>query len=453
METTDRRLALVSRRGQLSAPAQLRVHAAGPAGSQAVRHPGQRARVRRRSVGLADQRIRGSAVRCGPACTTSPAMCSIGSCRCAQAIRIARHLRIQAAATIRTGPPSWRSARSSGARALRAAAAAGPVDDAGLHGPRALDPVRQQRARPGPRFLEGLLHRRRARRFPPSRPWTSSARCWAGPIEEPRRGWPTSARPAFASCRSRPGRRDIRRKDRCRAGRRDYLLGEAESAARRQLPADLSPLPRSAGGGAAEVPRRQAEPACRFPAACCSGACESLSPAGRARAAGPANAAAALVERHEARGRIRVPQSGWFQEAGPDRNRPGATKQEPRGSRFAIPTSASIARPALIASTTTWWTPTSIGSPTSCSAPSSQDIDLYHKPMARNVQLWDDDFQPLLDGPTATARHPPRRGDASPPAACSAIASCFPPCASAGTSCTGIGRWSPISIRAPSGRC
>ena len=30
------------------------------------------------------------------------------------------------------------------------------------------------------------------------------------------------------------------------------------------------------------------------------------------------------------------------------------------------------------------------------------DIDLYHKPMGRNVQLWTDDFQPLLDGPSAT---------------------------------------------------
>ena len=30
------------------------------------------------------------------------------------------------------------------------------------------------------------------------------------------------------------------------------------------------------------------------------------------------------------------------------------------------------------------------------------DIDLYHKPMARNVQLWSHDFRPLLDGPRAT---------------------------------------------------
>ena len=33
----------------------------------------------------------------------------------------------------------------------------------------------------------------------------------------------------------------------------------------------------------------------------------------------------------------------------------------------------------------------------------SQDIDLYHKPMARNVQLWDGEYQAILDGPSATA--------------------------------------------------
>ena len=30
------------------------------------------------------------------------------------------------------------------------------------------------------------------------------------------------------------------------------------------------------------------------------------------------------------------------------------------------------------------------------------DLDLYDKPMARNVQLWTEDYQLLLDGPTAT---------------------------------------------------
>ena len=30
-----------------------------------------------------------------------------------------------------------------------------------------------------------------------------------------------------------------------------------------------------------------------------------------------------------------------------------------------------------------------------------EDIDLYHKPMARNVQLWGHDFTPILDGPRA----------------------------------------------------
>ncbi len=59
------------------------------------------------------------------------------------------------------------------------------------------------------------------------------------------------------------------------------------------------------------------------------------------------------------------------------------------------------------------------------------DCGLYDKPMARNVQIWTADGALLLDGPSASPeqlkqamRHRGR------PAACSAIAFSFPPCAS-----------------------
>ena len=46
------------------------------------------------------------------------------------------------------------------------------------------------------------------------------------------------------------------------------------------------------------------------------------------------------------------------------------------------------------------------------SAPRSQDIDLYHKPMARNVQLWTDEYHAILDGPVGIGgRYPPCRGN------------------------------------------
>jgi hypothetical protein len=105
-----------------------------------------------------------------------------------------------------------------------------------------------------------------------------------------------------------------------------------------------------------------------------------------------------LIERHEVFGKIRVPQSGWFQEPGPAASSRQAqghgpvregykrTYRQARVHRFED--SLVNAREHRLAHTLFSTQP--------------QDIGLYHKPMARNVQLWTHDCRPLLDGPTAT---------------------------------------------------
>ncbi len=108
-----------------------------------------------------------------------------------------------------------------------------------------------------------------------------------------------------------------------------------------------------------------------------------------------------MFERHEWPGRIRVPQSGWFHENGPSgsaaafrerdrlpiRETYKRTYRNARAHRFDdCYVAAHEHRLAHVLFST-----------------KPQDIDLYHKPMARNVQLWAHDFRPLLDGPTARA--------------------------------------------------
>jgi hypothetical protein len=105
-----------------------------------------------------------------------------------------------------------------------------------------------------------------------------------------------------------------------------------------------------------------------------------------------------FIERHEESGKIRIPQSGWFHEAGPagtsyshvhgplreTYKRPFRQDRAHRhGDNLANAREHRLCH--VLFST------------------SPKDIDLYHKPMARNVQLWTDDYRPLLDGPNATA--------------------------------------------------
>jgi hypothetical protein len=103
-----------------------------------------------------------------------------------------------------------------------------------------------------------------------------------------------------------------------------------------------------------------------------------------------------FIERHEAFGKIRVPQSGWFEEDGPNavagkhghtpiRDTYKRTYRQARAHRFEdhLVNAHEHRLPHTLFST------------------QPHDIDLYHKPMARNVQLWTHDYRPLLDGPSA----------------------------------------------------
>jgi hypothetical protein len=104
-----------------------------------------------------------------------------------------------------------------------------------------------------------------------------------------------------------------------------------------------------------------------------------------------------FIERHEAFGKIRVPQSGWFVESGPAAHAGGhghhpmrdtykRTYRQARVHRFED--HLCYAREHRL--------------PHTLFSTAPHDIDLYHKPMARNVQLWTHDYRPLLDGPSAT---------------------------------------------------
>jgi hypothetical protein len=104
-----------------------------------------------------------------------------------------------------------------------------------------------------------------------------------------------------------------------------------------------------------------------------------------------------LLERHEESGSIRVPQAGWFKEDGPNvveeehghgplRDTYKRTNRWARVHRYAD--NLVRAREHRLSHVLFSTRP--------------KDVDLYHKPMARNVQLWTHDFLPLLDGPRAT---------------------------------------------------
>ena len=110
-----------------------------------------------------------------------------------------------------------------------------------------------------------------------------------------------------------------------------------------------------------------------------------------------------FLERHEAQGKIRVPQSGWFEEETPDgaaakrkklkepawkpiRDTYKRIYRQARKHRFDdhLVDAHEHRMPHVLFSTR------------------PHDIDLYHKPMARNVQLWDSEYNAILDGPAHT---------------------------------------------------
>jgi hypothetical protein len=102
------------------------------------------------------------------------------------------------------------------------------------------------------------------------------------------------------------------------------------------------------------------------------------------------------IGRHESPGGLRVLQSGWMHEArtaeqllehGPVRNTYVRTHRWSRIPPYEDPLSAIIAREDKLAHVLFSTAP--------------DDLGLYGKPMARNVQIWTEDFQLLLDGPRA----------------------------------------------------
>jgi hypothetical protein len=104
-----------------------------------------------------------------------------------------------------------------------------------------------------------------------------------------------------------------------------------------------------------------------------------------------------LTERYEGAEGVRVPQAGWTAEPLPDGSPPAGQRKKHRSTyrrthrymrihRFEDPlVTARENRLAHVLFST---------------APS--ELGLYDKPMARNVQIWDEDYHLLLDGPRAT---------------------------------------------------
>jgi hypothetical protein len=104
-----------------------------------------------------------------------------------------------------------------------------------------------------------------------------------------------------------------------------------------------------------------------------------------------------ILSRKEAEGTLRVPQSGWLHEPHPDHPPPDdphlalrndylRTHRQDRIHRYDDPLELLDDKDKLahvLFST------------------AEDDVGLYDKPMARNVQLWTRDFQLLLDGPRA----------------------------------------------------
>jgi hypothetical protein len=103
-----------------------------------------------------------------------------------------------------------------------------------------------------------------------------------------------------------------------------------------------------------------------------------------------------FLERHSGIRAIRVPQSGWFRETGAAGTRDGRLhgpwrdtyRRTARSSRFHRYEDELVSAHEHHITHVLFST-------------RQEDIGLYHKPMARNVQLWGDNFELILDGPHA----------------------------------------------------
>ena len=104
--------------------------------------------------------------------------------------------------------------------------------------------------------------------------------------------------------------------------------------------------------------------------------------------------------RHEAPWGIRIPQSGWMHEAPPGGPPPHADFGPIRGTFRRTHRWARVHRHEDELATISA-NEDKLAHVLFSAAPG--DVGLYGKPMARNAQLWTDQFQLLLDGPRATA--------------------------------------------------
>ncbi len=104
-----------------------------------------------------------------------------------------------------------------------------------------------------------------------------------------------------------------------------------------------------------------------------------------------------FVERRQGLHTIRIPQAGWFREAGP------ALKDE----HVRGPMRETYHRTYRNARVHRWQEELVAAHEHRMAhvlfSTRPHDVDLYHKPMARNVQLWDHESRLLLDGPAAGA--------------------------------------------------
>ncbi len=106
------------------------------------------------------------------------------------------------------------------------------------------------------------------------------------------------------------------------------------------------------------------------------------------------------LHRHEAPWGIRIPQSGWMHEAPPGGPPPHADFGPIRGTFRRTHRWARVRRHEDELATISA-NEDKLAHVLFSAAPG--DVGLYGKPMARNAQLWTDQFQLLLDGPRATA--------------------------------------------------
>jgi Peptidase family M28 len=106
-----------------------------------------------------------------------------------------------------------------------------------------------------------------------------------------------------------------------------------------------------------------------------------------------------FVERHLGIDAIATPQAGWFKEEGPDLR----ARHHRHFNGAHRPTYRRTHRTARVHRHTDELTTADehhMAHVLFSTRP--HDIDLYHKPMARNIELWDHDFNLILDGPHAT---------------------------------------------------